>query len=215
MEFFKNACALSPFHCLGQQSMVNFPERAEDIQAVMKSKSFCVEDLEWIAVAIDACIRCTVEEPTFLKLVASGSDVKRDCLYGVGPVSVHLLFKWQETTGGSGRLVGHFDVLRPTEMMIFSLFLLPDVPWNSNNMFGPISVCLRLLVYITLINIRLLCRGMLQVRSFTLPWARRGWLSRKEQGIQILYNYIIYICICFNWFFFAYIHNLGIYTFFL
>ena len=91
---------------------------------------FSVADLSWIAPALETSVRVTMEKHTHDAILDSGIEVEIDSIFGVGTVSVHLLFSWVDN--GSGRLVGHFDLLEPTEQTLFTRLLPPDASWLLN-----------------------------------------------------------------------------------
>ena len=110
--------------------MRDFPELHADINRVCEEESFTVPDLQWIAKCMGCLIRCTVDPDTHATILdTEGGEMPADALYGTPGRSAdaHLYFRYQETTGGSGRLVGHFDLLRPTSKTLFAKLLPKDV----------------------------------------------------------------------------------------
>ena len=100
------------------------------ITEVAETGMFSIHDVPWICRALGICIRITIDEATYDKIDAQGvSEVDPDALYGreTGPVRAHMLFKWMETGGSSGRLVGHFDILYPRQGPV-AMLLKQDAP---------------------------------------------------------------------------------------
>lgn len=89
---------------------------------------FGLEDVPWVSRSIDGAIRVTIEDSTHSKLLEQKNNIEKDSIFGRGTVKVHLFFQWLPTSGDSGRLVGHFDVLFPRRCPV-SLMLPPDDPW--------------------------------------------------------------------------------------
>ena len=78
---------------------------------------FALEDAPWVARALGTTLRITVEEGTLHQLKELKPSAQRDALYGeeCGTVGAHILFSWQSLADGTGRSIGHFDVLYPKQ----------------------------------------------------------------------------------------------------
>lgn len=75
-----------------------------------------VQDLAWVAAALDINIRCTIKADVYDKVREHFPGVKQDSIFGNNPSSdvyAHLHFAWVDDATG-GRKMGHFDLLIPT-----------------------------------------------------------------------------------------------------
>ena len=115
-----------------------FPHRREDIQRVLEQGMFGLEDASWVARCLSMTIRITIEEGTAKKIsMHQGRSVERDALYGeiTQGVHAHLLFSWIPLNDGTGREVGHFDLLYPKQGPV-AMLLLVDAPRPSGVVMG-------------------------------------------------------------------------------
>lgn len=108
--------------------MERFPKLKRRCESVLKDGMFSVADLPWIAPCLETSIRLTMEDATYEKIKDFELEVEKDCIFGNGPITVHMLFSWVSI---GSRLVGHFDLLQPSDKPLFSLRLLPDVAWHK------------------------------------------------------------------------------------
>ena len=117
----------------GELTRERFPKLEKRINNVLEQGMFSIADLAWIAPCLETTIRVTMMDSTHEQIIKQGMEIEKDSIFGPGEVAVHLLFSW--VTNGSGRLVGHFDLLQPSMRTLFATMLPPDATWPTNIVF--------------------------------------------------------------------------------
>ena len=103
-----------------------FPDLAADIERVQQVPSFHLMGLRWIAPVLGGSIRLTIDSGVWPKVSAEIPwATTPDISFGEGELLAHLLFSWPKAQEES-RLIGHYDLLLPSENTLFSLLLPPD-----------------------------------------------------------------------------------------
>ena len=112
----------------GDIAEVSFPQFACDIARVRADPSFEVQDLVWIAAAMELNIRLTLDADVKPELSGDLDWLQQDMLFGnYGPVQAHLFFRWAKACEEE-RKFGHYDLLLPSEQTLFSKLLPDDEP---------------------------------------------------------------------------------------
>ena len=143
--FCRFSCNSTMYICLAWQWTVvpssgdwaweRWPSCRPHVERVRADNAFYVQDLSWIAGALDIKVRCTIRPDVHQAIKEDFPALLQDCVLGhaTAPVTAHLFFSWATDSTGE-KTFGHFDLLRPTSEPIFAMELAEDVAWFKNYM---------------------------------------------------------------------------------